>query len=131
VEHWGRALNGSCRHALERRPKRSEVHARGRGPGDSFSLPYFEVDDLPAALAQVATFGGSVVYPGEKWVMCKDSEGSPSDWRSGLGPELGRQRRGADAHRSGLAPGAGVEALDYGVAGRHAQEVAEQVRRRH
>ena len=23
------------------------VHARGRGPGDSFSLPYFEVDDMP------------------------------------------------------------------------------------
>src|SRR6516165_9719910 len=26
------------------------VHARGRGPGDSFSLPYFVVPDLEAAL---------------------------------------------------------------------------------
>jgi predicted enzyme related to lactoylglutathione lyase len=53
------------------------VHARGRGPGDSFSLPYFEVDDLPAALAQVGALGGSVVHPGEVWAICKDSEGSP------------------------------------------------------
>jgi predicted enzyme related to lactoylglutathione lyase len=53
------------------------VHERGRGPGDSFSLPYFEVDDLPAALAQVQTLGGSVIHPGEIWSICKDSEGSP------------------------------------------------------
>ena len=26
------------------------VHERGRGPGDTASLPYFTVDDLPAAL---------------------------------------------------------------------------------
>ena len=53
------------------------VHARGRGPGDSFSLPYFEVDDLSAALGQVQTLGGSVIHPGEFWAICKDSEGSP------------------------------------------------------
>jgi predicted enzyme related to lactoylglutathione lyase len=53
------------------------VHARGRGPGDSLSLPYFEVDDLPATLAQVQTLGGSVIHPGEIWSICKDSEGSP------------------------------------------------------
>jgi predicted enzyme related to lactoylglutathione lyase len=53
------------------------VHERGRGPGDSFSLPYFEVDDLPGALAQVQTLGGSVIHPGERWAICKDSEGSP------------------------------------------------------
>jgi predicted enzyme related to lactoylglutathione lyase len=53
------------------------VHARGRGPGDSFSLPYFEVDDLPDALAQVPSLGGSVIHPGEIWAICKDSEGSP------------------------------------------------------
>ena len=53
------------------------VHARGRGPGDSFSLPYFEVDDLAAALDQVQTLGGSVIHPGDKWAICKDSEGSP------------------------------------------------------
>jgi hypothetical protein len=47
------------------------VHPRGRGPGDSFSLPYLAVDDLPKAL------GGSVVHPGESWAICKDSEGSP------------------------------------------------------
>jgi predicted enzyme related to lactoylglutathione lyase len=53
------------------------VHARGRGPGDSFSLPYFEVDDLPAALVRVQALGGSVIHPGEIWSICKDSEGSP------------------------------------------------------
>src|SRR5688500_8565265 len=29
------------------------VHERGRGPGDTFSLPYFEVDDIAAALERV------------------------------------------------------------------------------
>jgi predicted enzyme related to lactoylglutathione lyase len=53
------------------------VHARGRGPGDSFSLPYFEVDDLPGALERVTALGGSVVHPGAAWAVCKDSEGSP------------------------------------------------------
>jgi predicted enzyme related to lactoylglutathione lyase len=53
------------------------VHARGRGPGDSFSLPYFAVDDLPGALRRVEELGGSVVHPGEAWAICKDSEGSP------------------------------------------------------
>jgi predicted enzyme related to lactoylglutathione lyase len=53
------------------------VHARGRGPGDSFSLPYFAVSDLEAALRSVEELGGSVVHPGERWAICKDSEGSP------------------------------------------------------
>ena len=53
------------------------VHARGRGPGDSFSLPYFEVGDLGAAVERVERLGGSVVHPGERWAICRDSEGSP------------------------------------------------------
>ena len=53
------------------------VHQRGRGPGDSFSLPYFAVADLPDALERVRALGGSVVHPGERWAICKDSEGSP------------------------------------------------------
>jgi predicted enzyme related to lactoylglutathione lyase len=53
------------------------VHVRGRGPGDSFSLPYFEVADLPAALAKVEALGGTVIHPGDRWAICKDSEGSP------------------------------------------------------
>ena len=53
------------------------VHARGPGPGDSFSLPYFEVPDLSAALAQVRELGGTVIHPGDRWTICKDSEGSP------------------------------------------------------
>ena len=53
------------------------VHARGRGPGDSFSLPYFAVGDVAKALEQVEALGGSVVHPGEAWAICKDSEGSP------------------------------------------------------
>lgn len=53
------------------------VHERGRGPGDSFSLPYFSVGNMAEALASVQALGGSVVHPGEKWAVCKDSEGSP------------------------------------------------------
>ncbi len=53
------------------------VHARGRGPGDSFSLPYFEVDDLAGAIGRVKALGGTVVHPGARWAICKDSEGSP------------------------------------------------------
>jgi predicted enzyme related to lactoylglutathione lyase len=53
------------------------VHARGRGPGDSFSLPYFAVSNIAEALEMVEALGGSVVHPGEKWAICKDSEGSP------------------------------------------------------
>src|SRR5205807_8865105 len=53
------------------------VHARGRGPGDSLSLPYFAVVDIADALERVAALGGSVVHPGERWAICRDSEGSP------------------------------------------------------
>jgi uncharacterized protein len=53
------------------------VHERGRGPGDSFSLPYFAVADLAAALERVEALGGSVIHPGERWAICRDSEGSP------------------------------------------------------
>ncbi|MGI8714785.1 MAG: VOC family protein [Solirubrobacteraceae bacterium] len=53
------------------------VHERGRGPGDTVSLPYFEVSDLPEAIDRVQTLGGSVVHPGERWAICRDSEGSP------------------------------------------------------
>jgi uncharacterized protein len=53
------------------------VHARGPGPGDSFSLPYFEVGDLERALERVRELGGTIVHPGERWAICKDSEGSP------------------------------------------------------
>lgn len=53
------------------------VHARGRGPGDSFSLPYFAVGDMAEALGKVEALGGSIVHPGEQWAICKDSEGNP------------------------------------------------------
>ena len=53
------------------------VHARGRGPGDSFSLPYFAVSDVAEAQERVEALGGSVVHPGEAWAICRDSEGSP------------------------------------------------------
>ena len=53
------------------------VHARGRGPGDSVSLPYFAVSDIAEALDRVKALGGSVIHPGESWAVCKDSEGSP------------------------------------------------------
>jgi predicted enzyme related to lactoylglutathione lyase len=53
------------------------VHARGRGPGDTFSLPYFEVDDMARTLESVLALGGTVVHPGEAWAVCKDPEGTP------------------------------------------------------
>jgi predicted enzyme related to lactoylglutathione lyase len=52
------------------------VHPRGPGPGDSASLPYFTVADLPATLEHVRELGGSVIHPGEQWAVCRDSEGS-------------------------------------------------------
>lgn len=53
------------------------VHERGPGPGDTASLPYFTVVDLPGALERVRDLGGSVIHPGERWAVCRDSEGSP------------------------------------------------------
>src|SRR3982074_3039925 len=47
------------------------VHARGRGPGDSFSLPYFAVRDLEAALDRVRALGGSGVHPRPKVALFK------------------------------------------------------------
>jgi predicted enzyme related to lactoylglutathione lyase len=53
------------------------LHERGTGPGDRFSLPYFPVSDLPSAVARVRVLGGEIVHPGERWVICRDCEGTP------------------------------------------------------
>jgi len=53
------------------------LHERGPGPGDRVSLPYFAVPDLEEALRRVAELGGAVIHPGERWAICRDSEGSP------------------------------------------------------
>ena len=53
------------------------VHERGTGPGDRFALPYFSVPDLAVALEQVLALGGEIVHPGERWAICRDSEGTP------------------------------------------------------
>jgi predicted enzyme related to lactoylglutathione lyase len=53
------------------------VHERGRGPGDTASLPYFAVPDMAAALERVTALGGSHVHPGDTWSICRDSEGTP------------------------------------------------------
>jgi predicted enzyme related to lactoylglutathione lyase len=53
------------------------VHERGRGPGDTASLPYFTIADMAAALESVREHGGSIVHPGERWAICRDSEGNP------------------------------------------------------
>jgi predicted enzyme related to lactoylglutathione lyase len=53
------------------------IHERGRGPGDTASLPYFTVTDLPATIERVRELGGTIVHPGERWAICRDSEGSP------------------------------------------------------
>jgi predicted enzyme related to lactoylglutathione lyase len=54
------------------------IHSRGTGPGDTRSLPYFEIETpMPDALERVKQLGGTVIHPGERWSICKDSEGSP------------------------------------------------------
>jgi predicted enzyme related to lactoylglutathione lyase len=53
------------------------IHERGAGPGDTASLPYLTVTDMEAALAKVTALGGSVIHPGTRWSICRDSEGSP------------------------------------------------------
>jgi predicted enzyme related to lactoylglutathione lyase len=53
------------------------VHERGGGPGDTVSLPYFAVANLIVALERVKELGGSVIHPGSRWAICRDSEGSP------------------------------------------------------
>ena len=53
------------------------IHPRGSGPGDRVSLPYFSVTDLPTALERVVELGGEIIHPGERWAICRDSEGSP------------------------------------------------------
>jgi predicted enzyme related to lactoylglutathione lyase len=53
------------------------VHERGKGPGDTASLPYFTIPDMAGALERVAELGGSVIHPGERWSICRDCEGSP------------------------------------------------------
>jgi predicted enzyme related to lactoylglutathione lyase len=53
------------------------VHERGKGPGDTGSLPYFPVAEMAVALERVRELGGSVIHPGERWSICRDSEGSP------------------------------------------------------
>ena len=53
------------------------VHSRGTGPGDRVSLPYFSVSDMEGALNRVRDLGGEVIHPGERWSVCRDTEGSP------------------------------------------------------
>jgi predicted enzyme related to lactoylglutathione lyase len=53
------------------------VHQRGTGPGDTVSLPYFSVSEMAPALERVAALGGSVIHRGERWSICRDTEGSP------------------------------------------------------
>lgn len=53
------------------------LHARGTGPGDRVSLPYFSVPEMDVALKRVRELGGEVIHPGERWSICRDTEGSP------------------------------------------------------
>lgn len=53
------------------------IHARGTGPGDRVSLPYFSTADMSVALERVRELGGEVIHAGERWSICRDTEGSP------------------------------------------------------
>jgi uncharacterized protein len=72
-----RATEGGSGWEAEKDGLRLGIHERGPGPGDTASLPYFTVGDLAAALERVRELGGSVIHPGERWAVCRDSEGSP------------------------------------------------------
>jgi predicted enzyme related to lactoylglutathione lyase len=74
---WQTHSEGAAHAPAEQAPVEVGVHERGTGPGDTFSLPYFTVTDITATLEQVRELGGSVVHPGERWAICKDSEGTP------------------------------------------------------
>ncbi|CAN5359795.1 hypothetical protein BH20ACT24_BH20ACT24_20200 [soil metagenome] len=58
-------------------PTELGLHERGTGPGDRFSLAYFSVPDMQMAMERVRSLGGEVIHPGERWAICRDSEGSP------------------------------------------------------
>ena len=53
------------------------IHERGAGPGDTRALPYFAIADMAAALERVHALGGGVIHQGERWSICRDSEGTP------------------------------------------------------
>ena len=53
------------------------LHARGVGPGDRVSMPYFAVADLRGSLQRVTRLGGSIIHTAEEISICRDSEGSP------------------------------------------------------
>ena len=61
----------------ERDGLRLGVHERGKGPGDTASLPYFTVEEMDATLERIRELGGSVIHPGERWSICRDCEGNP------------------------------------------------------
>ena len=53
------------------------LHERGPGPATASRSPTSGSSDLPGALERVVALGGTVVHPGERWAVCRDSEGSP------------------------------------------------------
>ena len=40
---------------------------------------------MAAAVERVGELGGSVVHPGERWTICRDSEGNPFALALGVG----------------------------------------------
>ena len=53
------------------------IHERGQGPGDTASLPYFTVTEMKPTLERIKELGGSIIHPGDRWSICRDSEGNP------------------------------------------------------
>jgi len=77
IELEGRSGDAGAGWVHESEGLRLGVHERGKGPGDTGSLPYFSVTEMDAVLERVRELGGSVIHPGERWAICRDSEGSP------------------------------------------------------
>jgi predicted enzyme related to lactoylglutathione lyase len=72
-----RAADAGSGWEVEEDGLRLGIHERGPGPGDTASLPYFTVPDIAAAVERVGELGGTVIHPGERWAICRDSEGNP------------------------------------------------------
>jgi hypothetical protein len=63
------------------------LHARGGGPGDSFSLPYFAVDDLARVLEQVEAARRQRGPSGQRIGRLQGLRGKPI-WVDAHGPRL-------------------------------------------
>jgi hypothetical protein len=52
------------------------LHERGTGPRRPLLTPLLPGRRPCGAVEQVSQLGGEIIHPGERWVICRDSEGT-------------------------------------------------------